>query len=1106
MQITTDACDILIHVALDEEHDALLGTLRMQSKSSTILERYPIQRGAIRDNDGRLRNINILVSGEVGDRARELGVLAARKYTPEYVINVGISGIVNGDAKVGDIVLPVEFLNYIHRSKAQDANTEYKDYEIQLGGRLVDADLGLVNHIKDLYKRGDFSLPSLLEYCNNTEILSERQKHEIENLPVDHTSLASPKILSGAVVAGPIVGKSSAFIANQIRKKSPDALAIDMESGILADALRVLEDPAPRFLSIRGISDPGNSNKEIFDKAGNGVFRRWAIANIATVLMAAIKTLPLKRAKSIIHNTDKVGFTDYPEALASQFYTPRYIGQSFSNFDMLSDNESRFPNLFSISDDGKISQVPVSILLQELIKSSNRSSYILRGQSGCGKSALLYLIFRHVNLNIPSHVAFYIDIESILRDTKPQHFIETIDIIRGEISAFLKCHEERRNIIYLLDGCLGYDRESTIVDALQSVEANVKTIFTTGGYKQRYTSERGIDEGESYLGDLAYAGEFELKAISIRSEKDAKALIAGVLASIPAGRTSLKSEEVFEKLRTLGFDYITHYIISLFLENYSKPAFRSLANGSLFIEMAMQSLIQTGDRRAVYSDVCIEALRAHSNSLSETSTSTSASESEAQRIYRSIFSRKPRVIQTTMIARAVITLFSSVSLNEDGLLKSRSINKSSFLQIVFDNDVNSSVKHFMSEPNIERILLKSAQILVEKQLDIDSLSFSLYLLGRITSPRNKSLAQKTLLRVRDLLENGVQISRTPVENADDITQKYERLSLRSLYISLANHNEQQSTDTYIEKLIIDPYEDELNRGFHLEYYGDRRSDDIGVDLQFSDDLGRWNRTSSYLMSHIESCIGGALSPINQIRLVTYLSFIRARHEKGQLNGHDRATALSLIEKLRGACERLDGSAPRYVKMIERNLKHQSFNAVDFVVKMYALKANVRAGWRSRNIAKHDSHIETVASHSFGCAFLAEILLDPDDIYWKSYDIPKVKAFALLHDIGEFSIGDYLPHEKSKVNEAGEIDYISMMGCYSGLRDLSYIRQMFKDYEGQSSSEARLARELDKLDALIQGYIYQHSFPSSEDFSRFMRDNFAHIHNDRLRGLVERLVP
>jgi 5'-deoxynucleotidase YfbR-like HD superfamily hydrolase len=595
------------------------------------------------------------------------------------------------------------------------------------------------------------------------------------------------------------------------------------------------------------------------------------------------------------------------------------------------------------------------------------------------------------------------------------------------------------------------------------------------------------------------------KAISLLAEKEAKALIAGFINSIPKGKVFISADAVYAKLLSLGFDYVTHYVISLFLENHTKPAYRKLETATQFIEAAMKSLIPADPMqgsRVSYDDVCYEALCVHSKDLLRHRTIDE--ESDTSKIYWAIFARQPRLVQTVMIASAVIGLFSSVATG-GRVLEQQKIDRQTFLQIVFDNDVNSSIKHFMLDPAVERRLLSSAKLLAN-ELDFDSLSFSLYLLGRITSTRNKTSALETLQAVRGILEGDVAPSRRRKRHGD-LERRYEQLAFRSLYISLASHGDQHATDTYIAKLIADPVEDELNRGFHLEYYGDRRSDDIGVDLQFSDDHKRWHRTSSYLLEHIRAAAKAmTLTPINQIRLVTYLSFVRVRHEARCLSDEDRLATLELIDTLDECSAKLDGSAPSYIEMVRRNLQFPSFDTLDFIIRLYALKGAQRAGWAARSIMVQDRYVETVASHSFACAVLAEILLDPSDEHWQKYDVAHVRTLALMHDIGEFSIGDYLPAEKTSVNEAREIAYIAAMGSYEKLRDLSYVRDLFNEYEAQSTPESKLARELDKMDALIQAHIYQNYFPDAQDYRSFMLWHYKQIHDSRLRELVERIVP
>ena len=1113
-----DGCDILVLVALDEESDALLARLPDRSPTNEQVGNYAVNRTSLRGEDGVLRQVAIIVCSEPGERIRELGVLAASLLEPEYVINAGISGAVKGDALVGDIVLPTEWINYMHRSKAVELEDNRKatggaenrtddpdsEYVLQTGGRPLHGDLAPVTLVKRLHSHGTLKLQTMAEYCAASENLSVREFEEVERLCTAVPVAVRPRILSGLALTGPIVAKSKAFREKVLRTKAPDALAIDMESGQLADALRTLGNPPPVFLAIRGISDPGTADKERLDKVGDGVFRRWALDSIATVLEAAISNLPLRRPHDQGVAADRTREDDFPDELAKSNYEPQYVGQKFADFVLGDRNEARFPNLIRVDRRGEKEKATLRDFIATLARAKAGENHIVRARGGCGKSALLYFSFRNINDGADDRVAFYFDLEKILAETRSVHLQAVMLSLRRDVAAYLTRHPNKTRVIFLFDGCIGDSRENDLQKSIRAAAGGRDVaVFAEGGYNRRDEIGRSVRENSRYLEHLDYASEFELKAASMHSPDDVAALVTGFLGSIPESDAHPTAAEVIERLSALQFDYINHYIVSIYLENHRFRAFRPVQNASLFIEKAMLSLVPSGPSpSSMYRAICIEALRAHSNELLGQSSLPENQLAYTQ--YSGIFAKQPRAVQTTMIARAVIELFSSVSNREDDLLQKHDIDPATFLKIVYDNDVNTSIKHFMADPGVEKRLLDSARVLAEREIDVNSLSFSLYLLGRITSNKYKATALAALRAMRSVIEPANKAHRAANASAST-DSKYEQLSHRSLYISLANHGDQGATDHYIGMLTSDPVEDELNRGFHLEYYGDRQSDDIGVELQFSDDLGRWNRTTAYLRGHLDECVGKTLHPVNQVRLVTYLSFIRARHEAGRLSEEDRRETLDFIASLESACQKVDGVMPRYVAMISRNLARSSFEALDFIIDLYKLKEGPRAGWRSRKIST-GRHFETVASHSFGCALLAEILLDPAAPHWAEQDIARVKALTLLHDIGEFHIGDYLPSEKADVNEPAEIDYISMMGGYTGLRDLGHIRDMFFEYEAQATKASRLARDIDKMDALIQGHIYRDDFKDAADFRAFMVSNFSAIHDERLRAMVQRLVP
>lgn len=79
------------------------------------------------------------------------------------------------------------------------------------------------------------------------------------------------------------------------------------------------------------------------------------------------------------------------------------------------------------------------------------------------------------------------------------------------------------------------------------------------------------------------------------------------------------------------------------------------------------------------------------------------------------------------------------------------------------------------------------------------------------SSRGRVIVAKSATSVPDLF------------GADEQSRKFWRLARRSLQISRSMKDNREATDAYIADVLSDPYEDGLNRSFHLEYYRDHKS-------------------------------------------------------------------------------------------------------------------------------------------------------------------------------------------------------------------------------------------------------------------------------------------
>jgi hypothetical protein len=191
--------------------------------------------------------------------------------------------------------------------------------------------------------------------------------------------------------------------------------------------------------------------------------------------------------------------------------------------------------------------------------------------------------------------------------------------------------------------------------------------------------------------------------------------------------------------------------------------------------------------------------------------------------YSETFARFPRIAQTAFIAQAIAYLLTEFNRNGASIFKALGIDEKAFLSLVFSNDVNQSVKDLMGDARVEEAVLSAAKTILNK-LEPPGLSYALYLFGRARSVKGRRQARSAL---DDVAPHLLDRSTMPT---DEQSKKFWRLARRSLQISRSMNEDREATDAYISDVLSDPYEDGLNRSFHLEYYRDHQSTGMKVEL------------------------------------------------------------------------------------------------------------------------------------------------------------------------------------------------------------------------------------------------------------------------------------
>jgi putative hydrolase of HD superfamily len=160
-----------------------------------------------------------------------------------------------------------------------------------------------------------------------------------------------------------------------------------------------------------------------------------------------------------------------------------------------------------------------------------------------------------------------------------------------------------------------------------------------------------------------------------------------------------------------------------------------------------------------------------------------------------------------------------------------------------------------------------------------------------------------------------------------------------------------------------------------------------------------------------------------------------------------------------------------------------------LLEVLGLKALPRAGWVRAGIPVP----ETVASHSWGVAWLVLVLL-PDDL-----DRARALSYAVLHDLPEVRAGDITPHDGVSPDDKHAREHLAARQLLGPRPDLL---ATWEAYEAQADPEARFVRQLDRVDMALQAWRY--TADHGHDLEEFVASAEAFVTHPRLRAVLRAL--
>ncbi|KAK9149930.1 hypothetical protein Scep_008687 [Stephania cephalantha] len=142
------------------------------------------------------------------------------------------------------------------------------------------------------------------------------------------------------------------------------------------------------------------------------------------------------------------------------------------------------------------------------------------------------------------------------------------------------------------------------------------------------------------------------------------------------------------------------------------------------------------------------------------------------------------------------------------------------------------------------------------------------------------------------------------------------------------------------------------------------------------------------------------------------------------------------------------------------------SAIDFLSVCQRLKSTKRAGW----VLKGVEAPESVADHMHRMGLMALIAADIPGL-----DRDRCIKMAIVHDIAEAIVGDItpsdgVPKEEKNRREQQALDYLcKLLGGGSRAQE---IHGLWMEYEQSSSLEAKIVKDFDKVEMILQALEYE----------------------------------
>jgi nucleoside phosphorylase/HEAT repeat protein/DNA polymerase III delta prime subunit len=232
-------------------------------------------------------NVATFVGGMGPTQAALVSQAMMIRYAPQTMVMLGIAGGIDGDVRIGDIIIPTVVDAYLENSKAEKSASG-DGFAFVLGGEPFRPSIGwirLVEHLPFVHKK---IFDRWQEECANDWLALMPDATQREELLAKACVREKAGLVTGHLASGPTVGATEKFSEWLKTHRDRKYLGLEMEAaGLMAAANEYLH--AKDTLVVRAVSDFGDERKKEMEQKSKGVLRRYAVRNAIRLLWLLVE-------------------------------------------------------------------------------------------------------------------------------------------------------------------------------------------------------------------------------------------------------------------------------------------------------------------------------------------------------------------------------------------------------------------------------------------------------------------------------------------------------------------------------------------------------------------------------------------------------------------------------------------------------------------------------------------------------------------------------------------------------------------------------------------------------------------------------------------------